>query len=88
MILEFKTLENKFLEILLNNGFPRTQAEQIAKVFAESTLDGVFSHGINRFPRFIREVNPKITGRRWDSIPCVGRSGRERFAVRRTHPLA
>jgi len=30
-------------------------------VFAETSIDGVFSHGINRFPRFIGNVkNGKV----------------------------
>ena len=56
MILSFQTLKDKFEEILLKYGFPENQAADIAKVFAETTMDGVFSHGINRFPRFIGDV--------------------------------
>lgn len=60
MILEFKTLKEKFQELLLKYGFPPAQARQIADVFAETTLDGVFSHGIHRFPRFIGDVKDGI----------------------------
>jgi len=56
MILQFLTLQEKFQELLLKYDFPPKQAKQIADVFAETTLDGVFSHGINRFPRFIGDV--------------------------------
>ena len=56
MIIHFHSLEEKFLEILLKFDFPSDQAEQIARTFAETTLDGVYSHGINRFPRFIGDV--------------------------------
>jgi len=56
MILQFQVLNDRFQEILLNYGFPKAQARQIAEVFAETTTDGVFSHGINRFPRFIGDV--------------------------------
>lgn len=56
MILEFRTLQEKFRELLLKYEFPPEQARQIADVFAETTIDGVFSHGINRFPRFIGDV--------------------------------
>jgi 3-dehydro-L-gulonate 2-dehydrogenase len=60
MIIQFRTLEEKLHEILLTYGFPSGQSAQIAKIFAESTLDGVFSHGINRFPRFIGDVKDGI----------------------------
>ncbi len=49
MIIEFQTLQDKFQELLLKYGFPRLQAKEIADVFAETTMDGVFSHGVNRF---------------------------------------
>ena len=56
MIIDFQTLKGKFGEILLKHGFPQDQATAIAQVFAETSIDGVFSHGINRFPRFIGDV--------------------------------
>lgn len=60
MIIKFQTLQNKFQELLIKYGFPPTQAKQIGDVFAETTMDGVFSHGINRFPRFISDVKTGI----------------------------
>jgi 3-dehydro-L-gulonate 2-dehydrogenase len=60
MIVKFQKLQEKFLEILLKYDFPYGQASQIARVFAETSLDGVFSHGINRFPRFIGDVRDGI----------------------------
>lgn len=56
MILGFTTLQETFRDILLKYAFPGDQANSIARVFAETTMDGVFSHGINRFPRFIGDV--------------------------------
>lgn len=56
MILGCQTLTEKFQEILVRYGFPGMQAAEVSRVFAESTIDGVFSHGINRFPRFIEDV--------------------------------
>jgi len=66
MIVQFQVLQEKFRVILLKYGFPPLQARQIADVFAGTTLDGVFSHGINRFPRFIGDVKKGIV------IPGVG----------------
>jgi len=60
MILQIKNLQEQFREILVKYAFPPLQAKQIADVFAETTLDGVYSHGINRFPRFIRDVKEGI----------------------------
>lgn len=56
MKLSFETLRDKCGSILEKYGFNRESAEQMADIFTETTFDGVFSHGINRFPRFIRDV--------------------------------
>ncbi|TDG36654.1 3-dehydro-L-gulonate 2-dehydrogenase [Pedobacter changchengzhani] len=42
-----------FESILLNNGFTENVANDLATVFAENSLEGVPSHGLNRFPDFI-----------------------------------
>ena len=56
MKLTFETLRDNCSRILEKYGFNKQQAAQMADVFTETTFDGVFSHGINRFPRFIRDV--------------------------------
>ena len=40
--------------IMYDNGFTKTDANICAEIFAENTLVGVSSHGINRFPKFYR----------------------------------
>ncbi|MDX1699901.1 MAG: 3-dehydro-L-gulonate 2-dehydrogenase [Melioribacteraceae bacterium] len=50
-------LLSQFTEILLNNGFEQNNAELCAKIFAENSLVGVSSHGVNRFSEFVRMVN-------------------------------
>ncbi len=45
---------------MVRNGFSLERAHPIATVFAETTFDGVFSHGINRFPRFISDIKSGI----------------------------
>ena len=42
----FETLERA----LLNEGFEHDRAGRCAELFAESSRDGVYSHGLNRFP--------------------------------------
>ena len=43
-------------EVLLKEGFEEEKAEACARLFAEASLDGVYSHGLNRFPRFIAMI--------------------------------
>src|SRR5271154_159494 len=40
--------------VLLKLGFEAARAELCARLFAETTRDGVYSHGVNRVPRFVR----------------------------------
>jgi 3-dehydro-L-gulonate 2-dehydrogenase len=42
-----------FENILLNKGFKNDRAVEIASVFTSNSVDGVYTHGVNRFPRFI-----------------------------------
>lgn len=54
---ELKDLLN---EKLIKQGFSTSDSELISEIFTESTFDGVFSHGINRFPLFIDFVKKEI----------------------------
>jgi len=40
-------------KVLLNNGFDKSRAKECALLFANTDLDGVRSHGINRFLLFL-----------------------------------
>jgi len=37
-------------------GFAEERAAVCARLFAETTRDGVYTHGLNRFPRFVRMI--------------------------------
>ena len=40
-------------DILRREGFAETEAAHLAKTFTDSSIDGVYTHGLNRFPRFV-----------------------------------
>lgn len=42
--------------ILEQAGFDTDRAQQCARLFVETTLDGVYSHGLNRFPPFLESI--------------------------------
>jgi 3-dehydro-L-gulonate 2-dehydrogenase len=42
--------------VLRRLGFSSERARECARLFAETTRDGVYTHGINRFPRFVAMV--------------------------------
>jgi len=57
MKIPFDQLKAEFLRVLLKNNFIPEKAEQCATIFAENSRDGIYTHGINRFPGFIEYVH-------------------------------
>ncbi len=60
MRIQYQTMYNEFLRILEKSGFSEEKAQLCAKIFAESSLDGVVSHGVYRFPMFMDYVKRDI----------------------------
>ena len=56
MRIPFETLQAEFKRVLLNLNFTETKAQQVATIFAENSRDGVYTHGLNRFPVFVQYV--------------------------------
>jgi len=55
--------------VLLRIGFSKERAEQIATVFTNNSLDGVYTHGVNRFPRFIEYTQKGYVQK--ESVPSL-----------------
>jgi len=53
----YDDLFNEFRRVLESRGFSRKEAEDAASVFAENSLDGIYSHGINRFSRVVEYLD-------------------------------
>lgn len=49
-------MKDTFFEILMQYGFSKEKALTCAEVFTANSVDGVYSHGVNRFPRFIEYI--------------------------------
>lgn len=49
-------MEAEFLRILLKLGFQQEKAQICASVFTNNSLEGILSHGVNRFPRFVNYI--------------------------------
>jgi len=60
MRIPFETMHREFFRILTELGFTEERARLCARIFAESSLDGIYSHGINRFPMFVDYVRRGI----------------------------
>jgi 3-dehydro-L-gulonate 2-dehydrogenase len=52
-------MESEFLRILKKKGFSSDKAWTCARIFTENSLDGVCSHGVNRFAYFIKCIDKK-----------------------------
>ena len=57
MRVPYQTMKEVFRDILLRHGFDEEGAETAASIFADNSLDGVYTHGLNRFPRIIGDVD-------------------------------
>ena len=55
----YKQMESEFFRILKKKGFSSDKAETCARIFAENSLDGVYSHGVNRFALFVKFIDKK-----------------------------
>jgi 3-dehydro-L-gulonate 2-dehydrogenase len=52
----FEEMKTQFREVLIHHNFSVPKAEQCAEIFAGNSLDGIYSHGVNRFPRFVEYI--------------------------------
>lgn len=57
MRIPFSELQNQLERVLLQLGFTPDRARDCARLFAETDRDGVYSHGLNRFPRFLEYID-------------------------------
>ncbi|PIE33759.1 3-dehydro-L-gulonate 2-dehydrogenase [candidate division KSB3 bacterium] len=57
MRVSFEELYQELLRVLLKKGFAEERAQLCAKIFTESSRDGVYSHGLNKFPIFVKYID-------------------------------
>ena len=56
----FDTMKHELQHILNTRGFTPDRASLCARLFTETTCDGIYSHGVNRFPRFLDYIDRGI----------------------------
>lgn len=64
--IKYEDMVREFQRVLASRGFSEKNAADAATVFAQNSLDGIYSHGLNRFPRVVEyldkgEINPEVT---------------------------
>lgn len=57
MQVQYKDLLKTFEEILQSKGFEQEDAHAAAMIFANNSLDGIYSHGVNRFPKVVDYIS-------------------------------
>lgn len=72
MRISYEGLKAEFKRVLLLLSFSEAKAELCAGIFAANSLDGVYSHGLNRFPTFVDHVKDGLV--KPDAEPEILRS--------------
>ena len=49
-------MRSVFFRILVSYGYAESKATQVADIFTVNSLEGIYTHGVNRFPRLIRNT--------------------------------
>ena len=84
-------LLKEFERILRDRGFSEKNALDAATVFADNSLDGVYSHGYIRFPRVVEyldhgSIDPKVTAECVQSFGAIERwNGNRGFGPLNAH---
>lgn len=55
-----REMHSTFLNILLKSKVQGKEAQQCTSVFVDNSLDGVYTHGVNRFPKFVMSIRNAI----------------------------
>jgi 3-dehydro-L-gulonate 2-dehydrogenase len=76
--ISFEKVQDTLAGVLQRLGFSIDRAQACARLFAETTCDGVYTHGVNRFPRFVAtirdgSVDPQAESRRMAGFGALER---------------
>ena len=63
---------SEFIRILKAHGFSDNRARECAGIFVTNSLEGIYSHGVNRFPRFVKNIKEGYV--RPESVPSLIKS--------------
>jgi len=56
ILISSQQMLERFTSILLTIGFAKERADQCAAIFTANSIDGIYTHGVNRFPRFVQYI--------------------------------
>src|SRR6516162_6716890 len=79
MRVSFQEVCEVLVRALLTLGFAPDRARLCAQLFAETSRDGVYSHGLERFPRFVRGVRKGLVDVQAEPSPISTHGALERW---------
>ena len=56
MRISYDEMKRELTRVLQKHGVETGRAERSAALFADASRDGIYSHGLNRFPAFIHAI--------------------------------
>jgi len=62
-------MQERFVRILIKYGLGDGAAGRCAEIFTNSSVDGIYTHGVNRFPRFIQYIREGYV--KVDAVPTL-----------------
>lgn len=83
MRVSYNDLVEVLVRALTGAGMEASRADRCARLFADTDRDGVYSHGLNRFPRFMRMVRSGVVDLQAEAVRVSGHQAFERWDGRR-----
>ncbi len=83
MRVPYDDLHAQFKTVLIREGFSADRAAEAATIFADASRDGVASHGLNRFPRFVAMVQKGVVDPTAEAEQVSALGGFERWTGKR-----
>lgn len=77
--LPFNEVQGTLAGVLVRLGMADERAQTCARLFAETTRDGVYTHGINRFPRFVSTIRNNSVNVKAAAVRVAGFGALERW---------
>ena len=75
----FNTAKAQLKALLLSRACPEPHAETVAHEIARNSLEGVYTHGINRFPRLMQAIDDGVVRLGVQALPVAGFGALERW---------
>lgn len=79
MRIQYDEMLNVFKRILILKGYDEARAYDSAKMFTDTTLDGVYSHGYMRFKRIVDYIDKGFINVSEQAVKVAGMGALERF---------